>query len=584
MAHSHTVPLSRARRDRVAAQALRFALVAALTLPLFACGDDDSGGGKDAPAFTSVTLAASSPAPFKLAVQACAGLRNGKRGGSVYVQSEANDARWLDELALTPSETVDADTFLASCKEEFPSCVRYDYADQQELLPNILTAAATLDALPLDTSLAGDCSDVAFDATVELADKGNRYLATEYAYENFLDKTTGLAMLNPGYESDTLDHANPRIVRDMSPALVDYVFARKLFVVFLVNGCTAGNPERDLLSNIVNSGQWPTPLGVYGYNNSWLIGGYLHEAQTRCLESRNMGAIPTETGNLSFFSTRRAPIDEPGTLEQSPPEDIVYDPTKTYVAFVVGDGDNVRFIMTSRQEWLRQRLADCAEPDSPCSPLTWTISPHLPELAPDVLEWYYRTTRETGNDYFALPPSGHFYAYPTSLRAEDDDRFVAATERDAAILGVHGVVHWDWFTTWNDAQARLLPKYAKPDGAIRGIFPINVPYSVPIFPTWPADQFYEILAGNDGGEVVVFKPRQWRGVNGSDPVFFPSPETMAAELESYPPGTVTWVYMTSDGGLSLENSFMQLERLLSDRVQLVSADTAARLALEAAGD
>jgi len=54
---------------------------------------------------------------------------------------------------------------------------------------------------------------------------------------------------------------------------------------------------------------------------------------------------------------------------------------------------------------------------------------------------------------------------------------------------------------------------------------------------------------------------------------------MAEELGSYPPGTVTWVYMTSDGGLSLDNSFMELERILPSHVQLVSTDAAARLAL-----
>ena len=559
--------------------AASYAALAVLLLALGACGHENSTA---ASAFTVVELDSASPAPLQLAVQACAGLHSRRRGGSVYVQSEANDARWLEELELTPGATVGAADFLAACEREFPTCVRYSYATQQELLPTILTAASALGALPLDTGLAAGCTEVALDATVELADKTTRYLATQYAFENFLDKTTGLAMLNPGYDQDAADKANPPIVRDMPPALIDYVFSRKLFVVFLVNGCIDDNPEKELLSKIVNSGQWPTPLGVYGYNNSWLVGGYLYEAQTRCLDSRNMGAIPTETGNLSFFSTRRAAIDEPGKLEQNAPEGIAYDPARTYVAFVVGDGDNVRYIMTSRQDWLRQRLADCKREDSPCAPLTWTISPHLPELAPDVLEWYYRTSRQTGRDYFTLPPSGHLYAYPTSLRKADGDRFVAATERDAQILDVHATVHWDWFTTWKDAEQRLLPSYAKVDGVIRGIFPVNVPYVLPAFPRWPPEQFYRVLSGSDGGKVVVFRPREWRGIDGRDAVFFPSPETLAAELESYPPGTVTWVYMTSDGGLTLENSFLTLQRLLSDRVELVSTDTAARLALEAA--
>ena len=50
----------------------------------------------------------------------------------------------------------------------------------------------------------------------------------------------------------------------MRTATDDYGFAQKLLVTFLVNGCIEGNPERELLSDIVNSGQWPTPLGVYG--------------------------------------------------------------------------------------------------------------------------------------------------------------------------------------------------------------------------------------------------------------------------------------------------------------------------------
>jgi hypothetical protein len=54
---------------------------------------------------------------------------------------------------------------------------------------------------------------------------------------------------------------------------------------------------------------------------------------------------------------------------------------------------------------------------------------------------------------------------------------------------------------------------------------------------------------------------------------------MAAEIAAYPKGTVTWVYMTSDGGLTLENSFLALGKLLPPHVQLVSTDTAARLAI-----
>ena len=564
-------------------------VITAFALTLFACDNRDkgsSGGGKlvrYADEFTAVQLDPGAPPTLKMAVRACAGLYNREIGGSIYIRMDSHDESWLNELDLQPANVLNAQDFLDECVAKFTKCVRYSYGDQQELMPSILTVASALEAIPLDVGLTTACNEMVFDATVEFAERNTPYLATKYAFEKYVRKTTGLAMLNPGYEIwNPTDVSNPELNGDMRTSLVDFVFSRKLFVVFLVNGCIDSNPENKLLYDIVNSGHWPTPLGVYGYNNSWMtFGGFLFEAQTQCLDSRNMGAIPSETGNLSFFSTRRAPIRNADELRRNDPEDVLYDPNKTYVAFVIGDGDNIRFIMSSRKEWLRQRLADCEKIDNSCEPITWSISPHLARLAPDVLEWYYQSSYQTGKDYFILPPSGHLYAYPTSLNEKDQNRFVSATEKDARVLGVNSVVHWDWFDTWERAEDHFLPKYARADGAISGLFPINVPYLFPMFTWWPANQFYNVLTGEDGGEAVLFRPRQWRGIDDSDE-FFLSPQHMADELGNYPPGTVTWVYMTSDGGLTLENSFMEMVKLLPPHVQLVSTDTAAKLAMAAA--
>jgi len=95
--------------------------------------------------------------------------------------------------------------------------------------------------------------------------------------------------------------------------------------------------------------RWPTPVAVYGYNSSWLVaGGYLHEAQTRCLDSRNMGAVASEANNLSFFETRAAPIRASGVVRPNAPESVTYDPARTYVALVVGDGDNIAYALSTR--------------------------------------------------------------------------------------------------------------------------------------------------------------------------------------------------------------------------------------------
>ncbi|MGZ5969264.1 MAG: hypothetical protein ACXWP4_16435, partial [Polyangiales bacterium] len=354
-----------------------------------------------------------------------------------------------------------------------------------------------------------------------------------------------------------------------------------LFVVFLVNGCTDGNPERALLSSIVNAGHWPTPLGVYGYNSSWnVLGGYLYEAQTTCLDSRNMGAIASEAGNLSFFSTHAPPITGSGAVVQNELEPVDYDPSMTYVAFVIGDGDNIQYMLTTRHDWFQQRIADCEANPSTCLPLTWSISPHLARLAPDLLSWYYERSHHSRKDYFVLPPSGHLYAYPSSLAENEQNQFVKATEQDACVLGLDGVVHWDMVGTWHDAEDHFLPKYVK-GGAIRGVFPINVPFAFPTFDWWPDDQFFEVLSDADGRNLALFRPREWRGVGDDTSPYGLSPKAMADELGGYPKGTVTWVYMTSDGGLTLQNSFLALSKILPAHVKLVSTDTAAKLALAA---
>jgi hypothetical protein len=539
-------------------------------------------GAKPPTPLTVVQADATSPASVQLEVQACAGLYNHKAGGSVLVELDPHDAMWVDELPLKVNETISQADFLNRCVAAFPSCVRYNYKNQQALLPNILTVASVLDAVPMDDGQTTSCNKPTFDAEQVLADKNTPALATQYVFEQYGKKTTGLAMLDPGYDNNPTDLSNPALTTDMSPALVDFVFSQKLFVVYLVNGCIDGNPENAVLSSIVNAGNWSTPLPVYGYNGSWkFMGGDLYEAQTNCLDSHNMGAIASDTGNLSYYSSVKAPITSANVVQQNKPETISYDPTKTYVAFVVGDGDNIGFLMSARHDWIVQRVTDCASAGNACPPLTWTISPHIARLAPDLLRWYYDESHKTGKDYFSLPPSGHLYAYPSSLDAADQDRFVASTEQDARILGVTGTVHWDWYDSWHVAEDEFLPKYATASGTIRGVFPVDVPYSSVAFPWWPVNQFFEVLTGGDGGQVVVFRPREWRGVNDDTMPYFLSPQAFANEIEGYPPGTVTWVYMTSDGGLSLDNAFYPLTKLLPANVQLVSADAAAQLAIAA---
>jgi hypothetical protein len=136
-------------------------------------------------------------------------------------------------------------------------------------------------------------------------------------------------------------------------------------------------------------------------------------SNTWCTDSRNTGSVPSRNvNNLSYFS-RTASITEPLTTVDPTP--IAYDPTKTYIAFVVGDGDNLAFVLdgeASRKAWIKERVTWCETETNECFPLSWTLSPHLLYAAPDIMKWYYGQALSTGADSFVLPPSGHLYSYP----------------------------------------------------------------------------------------------------------------------------------------------------------------------------
>ena len=123
----------------------------------------------------------------------------------------------------------------------------------------------------------------------------------------------------------------------MDSRFVDYSVKEKMFTFFEVDGCIPGTAEHALLEEIVNNNPWPKPIAVYGYDDTWgLKWGDIFEAETTCVKERNMGQVAsTGVSNLGFFSREKAPV-----LKSNPdPEIGTYNSSKTYVAFVIGDGD-----------------------------------------------------------------------------------------------------------------------------------------------------------------------------------------------------------------------------------------------------
>lgn len=78
--------------------------------------------------------------------------------------------------------------------------------------------------------------------------------------------------------------------------------------------------------------------------------------------------------------------------------------------------------------------------------------------------------------------------------------------------------------------------------------------------------------------VVLFRPNEWRGVDDKTGES-PSVKEMADRLNNEKRGTITHIYVTSDGGASIDNLW-ELESLLEAHVETVSADALVKLALE----
>ena len=193
-----------------------------------------------------------------------------------------------------------------------------------------------------------------------------------------------------------------------------------------------------------------------------------------------------------------------------------------------------------------------------CFPLIWSISPHPLYIAPLMLAWYYNQSYKTGNDYFTLPPSGHLYAYPSEMEYDTAQlNFIRDTERDCRLLSCNSTVAWEFVFTWFKAIKEYFPRYG--DGEqqqIYGMFGVNVPFNVPVEEFYVNNsavevevEFWKVL-----NNVVLFKPREWRGANHSRcdsgaPLDWENCLTvdqMAWEINHYPKGTVTQIYIRSD--------------------------------------
>jgi GxGYxYP putative glycoside hydrolase C-terminal domain len=542
---------------------------------------------------------------LQMAILSCVGLfnRNDSIAGPAYAVWDNWDLEWLREIESISQPTfTPPHDFLVKCLTTVANkqYIHYNYATQQPSVPNILTLAGVLDAIPLTPSnltsalIAETKSIMVYDAEKELAGK-SPHDVTEYMFNNYANQTTTMSKMDPGYDYSK-SYISPPCTGHPSLRLADYVVKARLFNIFLIEGCVPYTKEHSLMETMTqrdhpNTRHWQQPIVVMGYDDV-RVGpeGDPWEAETTCVRSHNMGQVATADASCMSFWSRKGAIDKPLVQNQQPrqrqrqqQQQQVYDASKTYIALVVGDGDNIGMVKTRNLEWVRKRMAYCNNETMAhnCFPLSWTISPHMLYLAPDLLKWYYSQGKNTTQDFFLLPPSGYLYSYPSLMQSQDQERFVQRTEETAHLLNTSGIVAWEWTLTWGGAIKNYFPRYAT-KSIVRGLFAVNVPFNAPIG-AFGRNEHYKLIS-RDNGTVVLFKPREWRGTSGRGDVPFSKaeylpPKDMAAEINGYDKGTICYIYLTSDGGADLD-SLYDLVPLLGDHVKVVSHESATDMALQ----
>lgn len=504
-----------------------------------------------------------------LAVRAAAGLWN-RASANVYTLQTADDSEWLS--LLLPSAHIRNETisnFLHLSFAQFGAIFYGSLDANVAFLPTIVTLSGAMNCIPLSDDLFHQ-----YPKTLIIFNASTRWATPEAAVQDAvtlaLSKTTSLAFQDGMLLKKGL--------------LVDWLVKERIFTQYLNKSCIPGSGDHAILVDMIERSPWSRPVRVYGYNSADVIfGGDLFEAETNCMNW--MGQVATaHSNNLAFWSTIAPFVDgvpqgQPGgPMVQAPSPRVPYDPTRSYVALVYGDMDNIDFVQSFGRQHMQFRADSCAKAPTPCFPLTWTLSPNLIKFSPAMLRWYYtQAARTGGRDWFIMPPSGTLYAYPGEMPSDVQAAYASQQNAQAVIMNTTGAVHWEWILSWRAAWTHYFPRYVNATGT-RAFFLNNVPWVVPIPDMIFANQTYRVV-GAGPGAVVGFKPAfNWQegGASGGLPY---NSTVIAHRINAFRLGSVQYVYVIQNTNIT---SLFSMVNQLAPHVQLVGYQQLAQLALDAA--
>jgi hypothetical protein len=203
--------------------------------------------------------------------------------GGVYTLMNQYDYEWIEDIdGITDPETTDVDRFVDTCLRKTASYIVYNYATQQALIPSLITLAAVMNAPLVEASYIVPDNSVQIYNAAEQWSGFTPLQATQYVYENYINSTTTLAWMNPGYDN-AAKPSNPPLTKDPHLGLTDFVVKERIFTFYLNNACIPKTDESDFMFQMTTSNPWPRYLQTHSTSNRIYICGMCGAGLFQCM-------------------------------------------------------------------------------------------------------------------------------------------------------------------------------------------------------------------------------------------------------------------------------------------------------------
>ena len=339
--------------------------------------------------------------------------------------AEEGSLTWANTLGCILRRTSNSKVMevIKKYSSEASGVVLYSAARSPHYANLAASVAGTMDALPMTMTVYSRWKAAGIDLPV-LADLTELTYskATDiytYLYDNYWDKCNHrlLISLSPDNHYNLRDISNAvgcaSVYLDCTVAAEKRVFEKFLTDMQPGNGIVMGwfTTERSGISTVASHGLSTVPADFF--NNATVYAGAPH-------------------------TITNTDIPKKPDLEN-----------KSYIMLIISDGDNIQY----NQHAMKLRW-DSGMSSRGKTAINWTISPALVDIAPNILNYYYKTA--TKNDCLIAGPSGLGYALLINTLGEpgapeknymtnneDFTSFVELTNRYLEKSGIRVVTIWD---------------------------------------------------------------------------------------------------------------------------------------------